>query len=108
MALCREGRGEVARMDQLWVLVLQLLITPAAIAAAIVWFGKGLVSQLLARDLEQYRHREQRETEQHKQMLGFINFERQTRFSWAHEKEAEAIAELYGKLGAAHRKVALM
>jgi len=82
--------------------LLQLLLTPAAVVAAIVWVSKSFLGQLLARDLEQYKQREQRETEQHKKLLEAVQFEQQTRFSWAYQKQADVIAAIYGKLAVAH------
>jgi hypothetical protein len=91
-----------------WTAVVQLILTPALVVAAVTFMTKGLFSNLLARDLEGYKHRLAREDEMHKKLLEAAQFERQTRFSWAHQKQAEVIGQIYSKLADAHKKIELM
>jgi hypothetical protein len=88
--------------------LLQLVLTPAAAAAVIAYVTRGLFAQLLHRDLEHFKQLLQREGEQHRKLLEVVQFEHQTKFSWAHQRQAEVISQLYGKLASAQVRIAQM
>ena len=86
--------------------VLQFILT--AVGAGMLYMMRELISQLRARDLEDHKHQLTRENELQKKLLDAVQFERQAKFSWAHQEQAEAIKQVHAKLSVAHRKVGLM
>src|SRR4051794_17417750 len=91
-----------------WTALLQLVLTPTATVAVVAFATKGLFTQLLHRDLEHFKQLLQREGEQHKKLLEVVQFEHQTKFSWAHQRQAEVISQLYAKLANAHVAIVQM
>jgi len=103
------------------VLVQVLLSTTAATLAlaALAYFGKGTFGHYLARDLEKYKnqlsreleaekHQATTELERRKREFDAVLTERQTRFSLMHQKRAEIIAELYGRIPRADKAIKRM
>jgi hypothetical protein len=91
-----------------WTALLALILTPAAVAGVVGYMLKEFLAQMRARDLEQYKDGLQRERERDKKLLEATQFEQQTRFSWAHQKQADVIATVYGKLADTRQKMAAM
>jgi hypothetical protein len=74
-------------MDAYWQQLIGLIVAPVVVVGAIAWLLRGIVSQGFARDLHRYKS----ELEQQ-------NFEHRERFSLIHQRRAEVIATLYGKI----------
>lgn len=80
---------------ELWQQIVALTLTPTLLVGALAYLLRTLFDRGLERDLER-----------HKSELAAQLFEHQTKFSIIHEKRAEVIAELYGRLARAHRELA--
>lgn len=57
------------------------------VVAAVAWILRALIAQGFARDIQHYKSELER-----------ANFEHQQRFSTIHQRQAEVIANLYGKI----------
>jgi hypothetical protein len=101
----------------------QVLVTLATLGiswvAILAYFGRSAVTHFFARDLERYKNQLSGELEQQKQQatielearkreLDAILSERQTRFSLMHQKRAEVVAELYGRIPRAEHAIRVM
>ena len=86
-----------------WTSLLALILTPVAVTGAVAYMTRGLFEQLLKRDVERYRHELHQAGELQKKLLETVQFEHHTKFSWAHEKQAQVISDVYGKLAVAHK-----
>jgi hypothetical protein len=88
-------------MDPL-TLVLTAVGGQAVVVALIAWLGRSVMSQLLARELEEFKSRLSREVaisiEQTKHQFSLRAFEYQITFSKLHEKRLQVVADLYEKL----------
>ena len=78
-------------MSPYWQQLLGIIIAPAVVVGAIAWLLRGIISQGFARDIQRYKS----ELEQQ-------NFEHRERFSTIHQRRAEVIATLYGKIARAN------
>lgn len=74
-------------MEAYWQQLAGLIVAPALVVAAIAWILRALLAQGFARDIQHY-----------KSELDRVNFEHQQRFSTIHQRQAEVIANLYGKI----------
>lgn len=74
-------------MEEYWKQLIGLIITPVVVVGAIAWFLKGLIAQGFTRDLQRFKSELEQES-----------FERRERFSLIHQRRAEVIATLYGKI----------
>jgi hypothetical protein len=74
-------------MEAYWQQMVGLIVAPALVVGAIAWILRGIVSQGFARDLQKYKSELERQ-----------DFEHRERFSLIHQRRAEIIATLYGKI----------
>lgn len=74
-------------MEAYWQQLVGLIVAPVAVVGAIAWLLREILSQGIARDLHRY-----------KSELELQNFEHRERFSLIHQRRAEVIATLYGKI----------
>ena len=74
-------------MEEYWKQLVGLIVAPSVVVGALAWILRGVISQGFARDIEKYKA----ELEQQ-------NFEHRERFSTIHQRRAEVIANLYGKI----------
>ena len=74
-------------MESYWQQLIGLIVMPSVVVGALAWIIRGVISQGFARDIEKYKA----ELEQQ-------NFEHRERFSTIHQRRAEVIANLYGKI----------
>lgn len=74
-------------MEAYWQQLIGLIVAPAVVVGAIAWLLRGIVSQGFARDLQKYKSELERQ-----------DFEHRERFSLIHQRRAEVIATLYGKI----------
>jgi len=74
-------------MESYWQQLIGLIVAPVVVVGAMAWLLRGIVSQSFARDIQRYKS----ELEQQ-------NFEHRERFSTIHQRRAEVIATLYGKI----------
>ncbi|CAH1044327.1 hypothetical protein [Halomonas sp. TD01] len=74
-------------MEEYWQQLAGLIVAPTLVVAAVAWILKTVISQGFARDIQHY-----------KSELDRANFEHQQRFSTIHQRQAEVIANLYGKI----------
>jgi hypothetical protein len=81
----------------------------AVLIAVIGFLSRSLLSNFLSKDIEAFKANlqmeSQREITKLKSSLELIAFEHQVRFSRLHEKRAEVIATLYGKIDELYRVV---
>jgi hypothetical protein len=88
-------------MDPL-ALVLTAIGGQAVVVGLIAWLGRSVMSQVLARELEQFKSTLSREAaisiEQTRHQLSLRAHEHQITFSKLHEKRLQVVAELYEKL----------
>jgi hypothetical protein len=92
-----------------WETILNALtyaVTSTAVIVAVGFLLRGLFQQLLSRDLARYQAELQAKNEEAKLRLERETqtyfFEYQTRFSLLHQRQSEAMVELYGMLTDAH------
>lgn len=89
-----------------WQTILLALGGNAALLAVLGWLAKSFVTQLLAKDIAQFKATlgatSAATTERLKHDLQLVAMEHQVRFAKLHERRAEVIAELYGLLVEAH------
>jgi hypothetical protein len=71
----------------LWQQIIALILTPALVVGALAWLLRKFFELGLQRDLERYKSELQRQ-----------NYEYQIKYSISHQKRAEVIASLYGRL----------
>jgi len=74
-------------MESYWRQLIGLIVMPSVVVGALAWIIRGVISQGFARDIEKYKA----ELEQQ-------SFEHRERFSTIHQRRAEVIANLYGKI----------
>jgi hypothetical protein len=78
------------------------ILGSGVLLAAFCWLAREIIKQLLSRDIEKFKANLQMESQREiahlKSSLELVAFEHQTRFSVLHEKRAEIIANLYGKI----------
>ncbi len=74
-------------MEAYWQQLIGLIVAPAVVVGAIAWLSRGFISQGFARDLQKYKSELDRQ-----------DFEHRERFSLIHQRRAEVIATLYGKI----------
>ena len=74
-------------MEEYWQQLVGLIVAPVVVVGAIAWILRGIISQGFARDLQRY-----------KSDLEKKNFEHRERFSLIHQRRAEVIAAIYGKI----------
>ena len=74
-------------MEAFWQQLIGLIVAPAVVVCAIAWLLRGMISQGFARDLQRYKSELERQ-----------DFEHRERFSLIHQRRAEVIATLYGKI----------
>lgn len=74
-------------MEAFWQQLAGLIVAPTVVVAAVAWILRALIAQSFARDIQLY-----------KSELDRANFEHQQRFSTIHQRQAEVIANLYGKI----------
>jgi hypothetical protein len=88
-------------MDPL-ALVFTAIGGQAVVVGLIAWLGRSLMSQVLARELEEFKSRLSREAavsiERTKHQFALRAHEYQITFSKLHEKRLQVVAELYEKL----------
>jgi hypothetical protein len=85
-----------------WITVIQNVLATSSIVAIVLvilgFLAKSLFSQILSKDVENYKIKLQSEVEQLKANLEKASIEHQIRFKSLHTKRAEVIAELYSLL----------
>jgi hypothetical protein len=74
-------------MESYWQQLIGVIVAPTVVVGAIAWLMRGMLSQGFARDLEN-----------HKSELAKADFEHRERFSLIHQRRADVIATLYGKI----------
>jgi hypothetical protein len=74
-------------MEAYWQQLAGIIIAPALVVGAVAWILRAVIAQGFARDIQHY-----------KSELDRANFEHQQRFSTIHQRQAEVIANLYGKI----------
>ncbi len=70
----------------------------AIVGSTLVFIGKLVISQQLARDLEKFGAEQVKALEEQRTELRRIGFEHETRFSRLHERRVEVVGELYKRL----------
>ena len=73
-----------------WQQLIGQIMAPVVVVGASAWLLRGIISQGFARDLQCYKSDLERE-----------NFEHRERFSLIHQKRADVISTLYGKIARA-------
>lgn len=74
-------------MESYWQQLIGVIVAPTVVVGAIAWLMRGMLSRGFARDLEN-----------HKSELARADFEHRERFSLVHQRRADVIATLYGKI----------
>lgn len=74
-------------MDTYWQQLAGLIVAPSVVVVAVAWILRSVIAQGFTRDIQRY-----------KSELDRANFEYQQRFSTIHQRQAEVIANLYGKI----------
>lgn len=82
-------------MEAYWQQLIGLIVAPVVVVGAIAWLLRGLVSQGFARNLQSYKSELERQDLEHRE-----------RFSLIHQRRAEVIATLYGKIARTRSVVA--
>ena len=78
-----------------WNTVIATLLASSTMLGIMGFVAKGIITQLLSRDIEKYKANNQIEIERFRAELERSAFEHQTRYQSLHIKRAETIAELY-------------
>jgi hypothetical protein len=73
-----------------WQQLIAVIVTPVLVVGAVAWLLRKFFERGFQRDLEMY-----------KSELARANHEHQTKFSLIHQKRADVIADLYGRLAKA-------
>ena len=74
-------------MEAYWQQLLGLIVAPVVVVGAVTWLLRGIIAQGFARDLQRYKSELEQE-----------NFEHRERFSLIHQRRAEVISTLYGRI----------
>lgn len=74
-------------METYWQQLVGLIVAPTIVVGAVAWLIRTVITQGFARDIQRYKSELERE-----------NFEHQERFSTIHQRQADVIANLYGKI----------
>ncbi len=86
----------------MWDEIIKFIGGSAVLIVAIAWLIRNLISQLLTKDIEKYKFELKRDADKEIESLrASLNLEaltHQIRYSKLHDKRAQIIAELYGRL----------
>jgi len=74
-------------METYWQQLIGLIVAPVVVVGAVAFLLRGIIAQSFARDLQRYKSELEKE-----------NFEHRERFSIIHQRQAEVISTLYGKI----------
>ena len=74
-------------METYWQQLVGLIVAPTVVVAAVAWLLRTVIAQGFARDIQRFKSDLDRES-----------FEHQQRFSTIHQRQAEVISNLYGKI----------
>lgn len=77
-------------MENYWQQLIGLIVTPVVVVGAVAWILRELISQGFKRDLQKYKFD-----------LENQNFILRQKFSVIHQRQAEVIANIYGKIARA-------
>ena len=89
--------------------IISFLGGSAILLTAVAWLMRSLVTQLLAKDIENHKSKlqfeSQMEVTKFKAQIEKTAFEHKVIFSRLHDKRAEVIAELYSKIAILYREM---
>jgi hypothetical protein len=99
-------------MSEFWQSIIQLILTPVLIVGALAFVIRELFKSYLSMDVERYKTTLLTDLESHKAKLKAVYdlkyLEFQTKFSLIHQKQAEAIENLYAYLAAVENDLLIL